>query len=166
MKTFFSLILLFVGLLSFAQRNVEAKTIPANKPIEIQNGKFYIEGDYYSHYDIKNHLMVTNSDAYKAYKSYKTKSSVGGFLLGAGGALIVCDVIRGLASDVDYPSSFTYVGAGLVAVSIPVLSGRKKRLQQSIDTYNETITPNKTMGLNVDVLLVSNRNGIGLTVTF
>ncbi|KIX20002.1 hypothetical protein SY27_15910 [Flavobacterium sp. 316] len=101
------------------------------------------------------------------YKKSKRKEAVGGFLLGAGIGLIVGDVVKGLVSDVDYPSGFTYVGAGLIAVSIPVLSGRKKMLNTSIEIYNEGVkgsTP--TLGYNFDMNIITNQNGIGLNITF
>lgn len=166
MKSLFLLIVLSIGTISFAQRNLESDVIPPNEPIEIQNGKIYVGGEQYSHYDIKNHLQNNNYEAYNYYQKYKTKSSVGGLLLGLGGALIVGDVVKGLVSDVDYPSGFTYVGAGLAATSIPILSGKKKLLKKSIDTYNEGLSQEKTLGLNFDIEMVSNQNGIGLNIKF
>lgn len=163
-------IILFCLLLSatslFAQRTYEQASIPSNQPIELKGNKFYVGGEEYSSYDIKNHLQNNNLEAYTIFKKNKTKSSFGGLLLGLGCGLIVGDVVKGLVSDVDYPGGFTYVGAGLAAASIPVLSGRKKLVQQSIDTYNNGLSKEKTLGFNYDVEVVSNQNGIGLNIRF
>lgn len=165
MKSLFLFVALFVGFFSFAQRNLEPTTIPT-KPIKIQNGKLYIDGEQYSQYEIKNHLKNNSYEAYNFYKKYKTKSSVGGLLLGLGGALLIGDVVKAAASDEDYPGGFSYVGAGLAAASIPILSGRKKHLQKSIDTYNDGLSKEKTLGFNFDVEVVSNQNGMGLNIRF
>ncbi len=166
MKKLFLLLTVFCGFLSFAQRDMGPKELPANQPIEIVNGQYLVNGEQYSNYDIKYHLMNTNPEAYNFYKKAKTKSSVGGLLLGLGGALIVGDAVKAMVSNEDYPGSFTYVGAGLAAVSIPVLTGRKKMLQKSIDTYNDSLTKEKTLGYNFDVNILASTNGIGLTVRF
>lgn len=137
-----------------------------SQQIEIKDKKFYIEGEHIYKHDIKN-ILAANPEALNMYKKSKKKEAVGGFLLGAGIGLIVGDVVKGLVSDVDYPSGFTYVGAGLIAVSIPVLSGRKKMLNTSIEIYNEGVkgsTP--TLGYNFDMNIITNQNGIGLNITF
>lgn len=166
MKKIFLLLTVFCGLFSFAQRDLGPKELPKNQPIEYINGQYLVNGEQFSNYDVKYHLMNNNPVAYNFYKKAKTKSSVGGFLLGMGGALIIGDAVKALASDEDYPGVFTYVGAGLAAVSIPILSGRKKMLQKSIDTYNESLPKEKTLGYNFDVNILASTNGVGLTVTF
>lgn len=166
MKKLFLLLTVFCGVLSFAQRDLGPKELPANQPIEYVNGQYLVNGEQYSNYDVKYHLMNNNPEAYNFYKKAKNKSAVGGFLLGMGSALIVGDFVKALVSDEDYPGSFTYVGAGLAAVSIPVLSGRKKLMQQSIDTYNNTLPKEKTLGYNFDVNILASTKGVGLVVTF
>ena len=81
--------------------------------------------------------------------------------------MIIGDVVKGLVSDVDYPSGFTYVGAGLIAVSIPILSGRKKMRNRSIELYNESVKERSPkLGYNFDMKIITNTNGIGLNVSF
>lgn len=166
MKKLFLLLTVFCGVLSFAQRDLGPKELPKNHPIEYVNGQYLVNGEQFSNYDVKYHLMNNHPEAYSFYKKSKSKSSVGGFLLGIGGALIVGDAIKAAISNEDYPGSFTYVGAGLAAVSIPVLSGRKKLMQQSIDTYNDSLPKEKTLGANFDVNILASTNGVGLVVTF
>ncbi len=101
------------------------------------------------------------------YKKSRTKESVGGLLLGAGIGLIVGDVVKGLVSDTEYPSGFTYVGAGLMGISIPVLIGRTRMRDKSIELYNESTKGNSPkLGYNFDMKIITNTNGIGLNVTF
>src|SRR5690606_17118628 len=158
MKKLFLLLTIFCGFLSFAQRDMGPKELPANQPIERVDGQFLVNGEQFSNYDVKYHLMNNNPEAYNYYKKYKTRSSVGGLLLGLGGALIVGDAIKALAADEDYPGGFTYVGAGLVGVSIPILSGRCKLMQKSLDTYNDSLSKEKTLGSNLDVNILASAN--------
>lgn len=166
MKNLFLLVTLFCGLFSFAQRDMGPKELPANQPIELVDGQYLVNGEEFSNYDIKHHLMNNNPEAYDFYKKAKNKSAMGGFLLGLGGALVVGDVVKGLVSDEDYPGPFTYIGAGLAAVSIPILSGRKKVLQKSLDTYNDSLSKEKTLGSNIEVNILASTNGVGLAVRF
>lgn len=166
MKKIILLSALFFSIFSFSQRDLGPKELPANEPIELVDGKYLVNGEQFSNYDVKFHLKNNNTEAYNFYKKSKSKSSVGGFLLGLGCGLVVGDAIKALASDEDYPGSFTYVGAGLAAVSIPILSGRKRLLEKSISTYNDGLTKEKTLGDNFDVNILASVNGVGLTITF
>lgn len=166
MKKLLFILFALIGFTAFAQRNIGPKEIPANKPIEITKGKFFVDGEQYSGYDIKNHLKNNNLEAYNLYKKSKTKSSLGGFALGLGCGLIAGDAVKALVSDEDYPGPFTYVGAGFVAVSIPILVGRTKKMEQSLEAYNSTLSKEKTLGFNFDVNIITNQNGIGFNVTF
>ncbi len=73
----------------------------------------------------------------------------------------------GLTSDVKYPTVATYAGIGLVAVSIPILSGRKKMIQESVTLFNEGLNNEpKTLGDNFELNIVNNTNGLGLQINF
>ena len=56
MKKLLIIFFALIGFTAFAQRNIGPKEIPANKPIELTKGKFFVDGEQYSGYDIKNHL--------------------------------------------------------------------------------------------------------------
>jgi hypothetical protein len=105
-------------------------TIVSAQEIKLEKGKFYQNGTQISSYEAKK-LLEPNTEAYQLFKSAKNKEGIGGFLIGLGIGLTVGDVVKGLVSDAKYPSGFTYVGAGCIAASIPVLSGRKKKLEKS-----------------------------------
>ena len=90
-----------------------------------------------------------------------------GFLLGLGIGTTAADLVMGLTSDVKYPTAITYAGVGLMVVSIPILSGRKKMVQESIDIYNAGLKEqNKTLGDNFELNIVNNSNGVGLRINF
>lgn len=137
-----------------------------SQQIEIRDNKFYIEDNLVYKHEITK-TLAANPAALNLYKKSRTKESVGGLLLGGGIGLIVGDVVKGLVSDADYPSGFTYVGAGLIGVSIPILSGRTKMRDKSIEIYNESVKGNSpSLGYHFDMKVITNTNGIGLNITF
>ena len=154
MKKFFLILAIFGFSISFAQK------------LEFTDGKIFQDGEQLSSFETKN-LMKTDLKALRIFKKAKTKESVGGFILGLGIGGTVADLVMGLTSDVKYPTAITYAGIGLMAVSIPILSGRKKMVQESVDIYNAGLKEqNKTLGDNFELNIVNNSNGVGLRINF
>ena len=154
MKKLFLILAIFGFSISFAQK------------LEFTDGKIFQDGEQLSSFETKN-LMKTDLKALRIFKKAKTKESVGGFILGLGIGGTVADLVMGLTSDVKYPTGITYVGVGLMAVSIPILSGRKKMVQESVDMYNQGLKDEKkTLGDNFELNIVNNSNGVGLRINF
>jgi hypothetical protein len=154
MKQLFLILVVFSFSISFAQK------------LEYNDGKIFQDGKQLSSFETKN-LMKTDLKALHLFKKAKTKESLGGFILGLGIGGTVADLVMGLTSDVKYPTAITYAGVGLMAVSIPILSGRKKIVEKSIDTYNSGLQDQKkTLGDNFELNIVNNTNGVGLRINF
>lgn len=154
MKKLFLILAIFGFSISFAQK------------LEYTDGKIFQDGEQLSSFETKN-LMKTDLKALRIFKNAKTKESVGGFILGLGIGGTVADLVMGLTSDVKYPTAITYAGVGLMAVSIPILSGRKKMVQESVDIYNAGLQEQKkTLGDNFELNIVNNSNGVGLRINF
>ena len=155
MKQIFLIVAIFGFSISFAQK------------LEYTNGKIFQDGEQLSSFETKN-LMKTDLKALHLFKKAKSKESIGGFILGLGIGGTVADLVMGLTSDgKKYPTAITYVGVGLMAVSIPILSGRKKMVQESVDMYNQGLKDEKkTLGDNFELNIVNNSNGVGLRINF
>ena len=154
MKQFFLTITIVSFSLSFAQK------------LEYTNGKIFQNGEQLSSFETKK-AMETDLKALHVFKKAKTKESVGGFILGLGIGGTVADLVMGLTSEVKYPSALTYAGIGLMAISIPILSGKKKMVQESIDMYNSGLQDQKkSLGDNFEFNIVNNSNGLGLQINF
>ena len=154
MKQFFLIVAIFGFSVSFAQK------------LEYTDGKIFQDGEQLSSFETKN-LMNSDFKALRIFINAKTKESVGGFILGLGIGGTVADLVMGLTSDVKYPTAITYAGIGLMAVSIPILSGRKKMVQESVDIYNSGLQEQKkTLGDNFELNIVNNSNGVGLRINF
>lgn len=129
-----------------------------------EGGRFFRDGQQISTRETKQ-LLVSNPDAYSLFKKAKNKESIGGFLIGLGGALVVADVVVGLVSDVQYPTAATYIGGAALITAIPVLSGKNKKTDQALDLYN---SGPKKLGARSQIELnaVANQRGYGLQLRF
>ncbi|MEO0046946.1 MAG: hypothetical protein RL705_2137 [Bacteroidota bacterium] len=154
MKKYITLALLFVSIFSFSQQ------------MSFEKGRFYLGGNRIETAETKK-LLATNVKAITLYKQAKSKEALGGFLLGFGIGLSVGDLAIGLFSDKEYPTAMTYVGLGSIAVSIPILSGRKKRYEEAVSLYN---SEHKELKLGANIPLefnaISNQNGLGFQLKF
>jgi hypothetical protein len=113
-------------------------------------------------------VLKTDLKALHLFKKAKSKESIGGFVLGLGIGATAADLVMGLTtSNRKYPTAVTYAGIGLMAISIPILSGRKKLVQESVDLYNTNLQEeNKTLGGNFELNMVNNSNGFGIQINF
>lgn len=155
MKTFlFALCFLFTGL-AFAQE------------IKYEDNKFFVNDSLVYKHQIKG-VLAANTEALALYNKAKKRQTFGGILLATGIGLCVADAAMGLTTDNrSYPKALTVAGVVVAGISIPLLSGNKKRVQESVDLYNASLPKKeKTLGYNFDVKLITNQNGLGLNLTF
>ena len=136
-----------------------------SQEIKLEKGKYYVNGSQIATRETKK-LLFTNYKAYKTYKSGLNKESNGGFLLGFGGALIICDLVVDLVSDSHYPSAATYIGAGCVVASIPILAGKNKKMKEGIDIYNNELKNVGGNDSNFEVNFIANQRGYGVQIHF
>jgi len=136
-----------------------------SQEITLEKGKYYVNGKQISTRETKQ-LLATNYKALRRFKSGLSKESTGGFLIGFGGALIITDVIVGLVSDVNYPSVATYIGAGSIIASIPILSGKNRKIKEGIDIYNEGLKNPGTSNSDLELNFIANQHGYGVQIRF
>ncbi len=155
MKKIITLAILFFSLLSYSQ------------PMTVERGKFYLKGNRIDSRETRT-LLATNVKAGMLYKQAKSKEALGGFLFGLGVGLTVGDLAIGLFSDKEYPSGMTYAGLGSMAISIPILMGRKKRYEEAVKLYNSEHKENTLGATNstYELKAISNQNGFGFQIKF
>ena len=88
------------------------------------------------------------------------------FLLGIGIAATITDLGIGLFSDKNYPSALTYAGVGAIAISIPILSGRRKKIEEAVEIYNSEKSSLGTTHSTFEFNALSNQNGLGFQLKF
>lgn len=153
MKKIVQLVLMLVCLQSFSQQ------------IVLEKGKFFVEGKQISTRETKQ-ILLTDYKATRLFQKAKSKESIGGLLLGLGVALTVSDVAIGISSNVKYPTALTYAGVAVAAISIPILSGRSKKIKEAIDSYNESSKGIGSNNYDFKYHIVANQNGIGIQLKF
>lgn len=153
MKKLILLLALFLSVKAFSQE------------ITIEKNRFLAEGKQISPKEVKA-LLASNTEALALFKSSRTKSSVGGFLLGFGGGLIVADLVSGAMADIKYPTAATYLGLASLVTSIPVLSGRTKKLNDALALYNDGLKKSATNDSDFELNIIANQTGYGLQFQF
>lgn len=161
MKQLFLLLILLTGFTGVSQ-GLKLKNEPS-KEITLDKGRFYIAGEEIPSYQMKK-VFASNLHSLHLYKAAKSKETWGGALFGIGGTLCVVDFAVGVFSEAKYPTGLTYAGLGAVAVSIPILYGRKAKMKEAVKSYNEGLK--ETGGLDFDLNALANQNGIGIQIKF
>ncbi|UPT70649.1 MAG: hypothetical protein M0D53_16535 [Flavobacterium sp. JAD_PAG50586_2] len=161
MKNILLVFALLISLTAFSQKPALGDTSP--KPLVLEKGKIYQNGEQIPSYQVKK-ILASNVRSASLYKKAKTKEGLGGTLLGLGITLSVVDFAIGVFSDADYPTAMTYVGVGMVAVSIPILSGRAKKVKEAVESYNDGLK--NTTSLDFDLNAMANQNGVGIQIKF
>ncbi len=163
MKQLPFIITLLIGFTAFSQ----GLTLKKNTPVELklEKGKIYQNDIQVPSYQVKK-IVASNLHSLHLYKTAKSKEAIGGMLFGLGATACVVDLAVGLFSDVKYPTAITYAGIGVVAISIPILSGRAKKVEEAIKTYNDGLKNTSSVDTNFDLNAVANQNGIGIQIKF
>ena len=161
MKHFLFTITLLLGFTAFSQELTLKKTTAVE--LKLEKGKIYQNKEQIPSYQVKK-ILASNLHALHLYKKAKSKEGIGGMLLGLGATACVVDLAVGLFSDVKYPTAITYAGLGVVAISIPILSGRAKKVEEAVKSYNDGLK--NTGSLDFDLNAVSNQSGVGLQIKF
>jgi hypothetical protein len=143
-----------------------AMTTVFAQQLSYKNGKIYNSDNVKIHSSEIKQLLGSQPKLLEQYNAGKTKANVGGFLLGLGGGLIIADVLTGLTQDKVYPGTTTYIGIAAAVISIPIIMGHNKKIKNAIDGYNASLAT-KSTSFNVEKLnILSNKNGIGMQITF
>ena len=154
MKTkIITIVFLLISVCSFAQLNYKNGKVLDSNSKKLSNT------------EVKK-LLESQPDLLATYNQGKTKTTVGGLLLGVGIGLTASDLLTGLTKDIKYPTALTYVGLAATLISIPILSGRSKKIESAIDGYNNS-EASKKVGFSIDKMnIITNRNGIGMQLSF
>ena len=135
-----------------------------SQEITMQGHKYFVNGQQLSSREVKEKL-ASNAQALELFKSGKNKASLGGMFLGLGVAFCTADLVKGLVSDEDYPGPATYIGAGLLVVSVPILIGKNKKMAQGIEMYNAGLK-NSGDFEDLELNMIANQNGYGIQLRF
>ena len=133
--------------------------------LKLEKGKIYQNDIQIPSYQVKK-ILASNLHSLHLFKQAKSKEALGGMLLGMGITASIADLAIGLFSDLKYPSAITYAGLAVAAISIPILSGRAKKVEEAVKTYNEGLKNTSASDTNFDLNALANQNGVGIQIKF
>ena len=111
--------------------------------------------------------MESNSDALKFIKKAKSNNVLALVLGGAGGGLIGFPIGTAIGGG---KANWTLagIGAGLVAIAIPISSGVNKNAKKAVELYNSSLFLNPTSysEFKPKFEIITNGKGIGLSMIF
>lgn len=109
--------------------------------------------------------VETNPEAYgltKKAKNINTLTAVLGF---AGGGLVGYPIGTALGGG-DANWALAGVGAGLIAVAIPLSSSVNKKSKKAVELYNSGLNDASLYQFKPIISVINNQNGIGLVLSF
>lgn len=110
-------------------------------------------------------IMENNTEALELIKKGRTNRSFAGVLGFAGGALIGWPIGTSIGGG-DANWTLAGIGAGLVAVSIPVSSKSNKKINQAVELYNAALNGTSYSNFNPEFNVIANTNGVGFSMNF
>ncbi len=109
--------------------------------------------------------MESNAEAFKFMKKAKSNHVLASILGGAGGALIGFPIGTAISGG-DANWALAGIGAGLVAIGIPISSGVNKNAKKAVDLYNSDLNATSFYKIKPEYKITANSNGIGLSMNF
>ncbi|GGF26723.1 hypothetical protein [Echinicola rosea] len=107
--------------------------------------------------------MESNPEAFDLIKKARANTTIASIFGFAGGALIGWPI--GTAIGGEEPNwALAGIGAGLIAVAIPISSSANKKTNQAIEIYNSNLYSSGYF--KPEFKFLTNKNGIGLAMSF
>ncbi len=109
--------------------------------------------------------MKSNQNSYKLIKSANSNNLLAQVIGGIGGGLIGYPI--GTAIGGGKPNwTLAGIGAGLVGISIPISSNVTRKAKKAVEIYNSSLNPTTSTNFNPNFKILTNSNGIGLSMNF
>ncbi|WP_139957125.1 hypothetical protein [Flavicella sediminum] len=155
-----NIVAVFVFVLSFSFCN--AQKIEMTK---VFGGYKYSQNG--SNLSMKNLVtaMESNAQAFELVKKAKSKSIWSNILGGAGGFLVGYPIGGAIAGG-DANWTMAGIGAGLIAIALPINSKVVKKTNEAISMYNNSLEATSSINFQPKFNLVANEKGFGLSMSF
>lgn len=109
--------------------------------------------------------MESNQQAYKLIKKAQSNNTMATIIGFAGGGLIGWPIGTAVAGG-DANWTLAGIGAGLIAIGIPIASSANKKAKQAVELYNSSLDATSHYEFKPEFKIIANGNGIGLTMHF
>ena len=109
--------------------------------------------------------MESNQQAFELIKKAQSNTTLASILGFAGGGLIGWPIGTAIGGG-DPEWALAGVGAGLIAVAIPISSSANKKAKQAVELYNSSLGTTSYHDFKHEFKVIANGNGFGLAMTF
>ncbi|GAK93469.1 hypothetical protein JCM19298_2188 [Nonlabens ulvanivorans] len=154
MKTFFSLLLLILSISLTQAQEIKKVSI---------GGYNYQLGDDFLNISDLNKVLESNEEAHRLFydaRQYRGISQLLGF---TGGALIGYQLGKVIAGK-NFNNVQGFLGAGLIAIAIPINIRQNKKIDTAVDIYNSGLTDSGDIPTQLS--FISTGTSIGLSLRF
>lgn len=162
------LFLCFSSTIALAQQNEPGNSLQQTDTIRMVRDfggtTYYDGGTLLRPKDIRS-IVQDNEQALTLAESANTQSIISGIIAFSGG--FMCGYQLGAIISGREPSyGVLAIGAGVIAISIPISISANRDLKRAVRTYNADIQSNQTTTGQYQLRLQSTGNTIGLVLTF
>lgn len=109
--------------------------------------------------------MESNKQAFDLIKKAQSNNTIASVLAFAGGGLIGWPIGTAVGGG-DANWALAGIGAGIVAIAIPISSSANKKANQAISLYNDSLDATSSYQFKPEFKIIANTNGIGLSMSF
>lgn len=110
-------------------------------------------------------VMESNTEAFEIMKKGRSNRSIAAVLSFAGGGLIGWPLGTSLGGG-NANWTLAGIGAGVIAVAIPISLSANKKINQAIELYNASLNGSSYNNFKPEFKIISNTNGVGLSMNF
>ena len=109
--------------------------------------------------------MESNQQAFDLIKKAQSNNTLASIIGFAGGGLIGWPIGTAIGGG-DANWTLAGIGAGLVAIAIPISSSANKKAKQAVELYNSALMTTSFYEFKSEFKAIANTNGFGISVTF
>ena len=109
--------------------------------------------------------MESNKQAFDLIKKAQSNNTLASIIGFAGGGLIGWPIGTAIGGG-DANWTLAGIGAGLVAIGIPISLSANKKAKQAVELYNSSLNSTSFYEFKPEFKAIANRNGFGLSINF
>ena len=109
--------------------------------------------------------MESNQQAFDLIKKTQSNNTLASIIGFVGGGLIGWPIGTAIGGG-DANWTLAGIGAGLVAIGIPISSSANKKAKQAVELYNSSLNLTSFYEFKPEFKVITNGNGIGLSMNF
>jgi len=156
-KTILTLTFAFVAMTLCVAQQIEMKKVFGGYKF-MQNGENLTMSNLVK-------TMESNQKAFELIKKAQSNNTIASIIGFAGGGLIGWPIGAAVGGG-DANWTLAGIGAGLIAVGIPISSSANRKAKQAVELYNSSLNSTSFYEFKPEFKVITNTNGIGFSMSF